>query len=131
VVPPVPRVTAIRSAAHSDEGYDRIVFDFVSVLPGYDIRYVDTVIADGSGLPVNVPGRRYLKVTFRPAQAHDDSGAGVPRSMTLDLPMLKAYAITGDFEGVLTVVLGLDDQVGFRIVELPGTPGRIALDVAA
>lgn len=127
----MPRVTAIRSGAHSDEGYDRIVFDFVSVLPGYDIRYVDTVIADGSGLPVSVPGRRYLKVTFRPAQAHDDSGVGVPRSMTLGLPMLKAYAITGDFEGVLTVVLGLDDQVGFRIVELPGIPGRIAIDVAA
>lgn len=131
-VPPVPRLTAIRSAAHSDEGYDRVVFDFVSVLPGYDIRYVDVVIADGSGLPVTVPGRSHLKITFRPAQAHDDSGGGqVERSMTLGLPMLKAYAITGDFEGVLTVVLGLDDVVGFRVTELPGTPGRIAIDVAA
>jgi hypothetical protein len=51
--------------------------------------------------------------------------------MTLGLPMLKAYAITGDFEGVLTVVLGLDAVVGFRVVELPGAPGRIAVDVAS
>ena len=129
-VPPVPRLTAIRSAAHSDEGYDRVVFDFVSVLPGYDIRYVDVITADGSGLPVTVPGRYHLKVTFRPAQAHDDEGGQVERSMTLGLRMLKAYAITGDFEGVLTVVLGLDGAVGFRVIELPGTPGRIAIDVA-
>lgn len=131
-VPPVPRLTGIRSAQHSDEGYDRVVFDFVSVLPGYQIRYVDTVIAEGSGLPVTVPGRRFLQIVFRPAQAHDDSGGqAVPRSMTLGYPMLKAYAITGDFEGVLTVVLGLDDTVGFRVIELPGTPGRISIDVAS
>jgi hypothetical protein len=130
-VPPVPRMTAIRSAGHPDERYDRVVFDFVSVLPGYDIRYVDVVTADGSGLPVTVPGRYHLRLTFRPAQAHDEQGGGPERSMTLGLPMLKAYAITGDFEGVLTIVLGLDGAVGFRVVELPGTPGRIALDVAA
>jgi hypothetical protein len=130
-VPPVPRLTAIRSGQHSDEGYDRVVFDFVSVLPGYDVRYVDTVTADGSGQPVTVPGQRHLKIVFRPTQAHDDSGGSqVARSATLDLPMLKAYAITGDFEGVVTVVLGLNQMAGFRIVELPGTPGRVAIDVA-
>jgi hypothetical protein len=130
-VPPVPQLTAIRSAQHSADGYDRVVFDFVSVLPGYDVRYVDSVTTEGTGVPVTVPGRRYLKVTFRPAQAHDDAGVGIARSATLDLPMLKAYAITGDFEGVLTVALGLDDDAGFRIIELPGGPGRIAIDVAS
>jgi hypothetical protein len=130
-VPPVPRLTAIRSAQHTADGYDRVVFDFVSTLPGYDIRYVDTVIADGSGLPVTVPGQRWLRIVFRPAQAHDDAGGQVARSATLDLPMLKAYAITGDFEGVLTVVLGLGGPAGYRVTELPGTPGRISIDVAS
>jgi hypothetical protein len=130
-VPPVPQLTGIRSAAHPDEGYDRVVFDFGSALPGYDIRYVDSVTAAGSGTPVSVAGHSYLKITFRPAQAHDESGGQVTRSMTLGLPMVKAYVITDDFEGVLTVVLGLERTVGFRVIELPGTPARVAVDVAA
>ena len=132
-VPPVPELLAIRTAAHSAEGYDRVTFDFRATLPGYEVRYVDKVIADGSGLPVDVPGRRHLQIVFRPAQAHNDSGqqAVTPRSATLDYPMMRAYAITGDYEGVLTVVLGLDDVVGFRVGELPGQPGRIYVDVAA
>jgi hypothetical protein len=132
-VPPVPRLIGIRSAAHPESGYDRITFDFESVLPGYEVRYVDQPIADGSGEPIAIAGRRYLQIVFRPAQAHDDSGTQsvTPRSATLDYPMLKAYAIAGDFEATLTVVLGLDDVVGFRLGELPGTPGRIYVDVAA
>jgi hypothetical protein len=123
----------IRSAAHPAEGYDRITFDFRSDLPGYEVKYVSQVIADGSGLPVDVPGRQHLQIIFRPAQAHDSSGtqAVTPRAMTLTYPMMRAYAITGDFEAVLTVVIGLDDVVGYRIGEIPGTPGRIYVDVAA
>jgi len=132
-VPPVPRLLRIRSAQHPDEGYDRITFDFEGTLPGFDVRYVAEAIADGSGEPVDVPGRRLLQIRFSPAQAHNDAGTEsvTPRSKTLNYPMMEAYAITGDFEGVVTVVIGLDDVVGFRIGELPGTPGRIYLDVAA
>jgi hypothetical protein len=129
-VPPVPVLTAIRAATHSGEGYDRIVFDFQGVLPGYEIRYVPEVRGDPSDLPVNVPGRGFLQVTFRPAQAHTDAGQATvtPRAQTLNYPMMKAYAIVGDFEAVLTIAIGLDDVVGFRVGEMPG---RIYLDVAA
>lgn len=132
-VPPVPRLLRIRSAPHTTEGFDRIVFDFEGVLPGYAARYVDEVIADASGEPVDVPGRRFLQLTFRPAQAHNDAGTEsvTPRSMELEYPMMEGYAIVGDFEATLTVVIGLDDVVGYRIGELPGTPGRIYVDVAA
>ncbi|HEX6869827.1 MAG TPA: hypothetical protein VF163_01905 [Micromonosporaceae bacterium] len=129
-VPPVPVLIGIRSAAH--DGYDRIVFDFDGRLPGYSVRYVSTVVADPSGKPVTVPGRQHLQIVFRPAQAHNDAGTStVARSRTLDYPMMRAYAITGDFEAVLTVTIGLDDVVGFRVGELPGNPARIYLDVAA
>lgn len=129
-VPPVPLLTGIRSAAHPDQGYDRIVFDFQGALPGYEVRYVDEVRGDPSDLPVYVPGRRFLQITFRPAQAHTD--AGVPtdaaRTGAFDYPMMRGYAISGDFEAVLTVAIGLDDVVGYRVGELPG---RIYVDVAA
>lgn len=132
-VPPVPVLLRIRSAAHRDQGYDRIVFDFTGPLPGYTVRYVDEVREDPSDLPVTVPGRRFLKIVFTPAQAHTDNGATTvtPRTDRFDHPMLRGYAMAGDFEGYVTVALGLDDVVGFRIGELPGTPARIYLDVAA
>jgi hypothetical protein len=128
-VPPVPVLTNIRSAAHTSEGYDRIVFDFQVTLPGYEVKYVSAVVEDGSGRTVTMPGRRFLQITMRPAQAHTDAGAATaPRAKTLNFPMLKAYAVVGDFEGVVTVALGLDDVVGFRVGELPG---RIYIDIAA
>ncbi len=129
-VPPVPVLTGIRSAAHQTEGFDRITFDFRGPLPGYEVRYVDKVVGGATGLPVTVPGRRWIAVTFRPAQAHEDNGTPtvVPLAKTLDHPMLRAYAIVDDFEAVLTVALGLDDVVAFRVGELPG---RVYVDVAA
>jgi hypothetical protein len=132
-VPPVPQLLRIRSAAHPDEGYDRIVFDFPGALPGYTVRYVDEVREDPSDRLVNMPGRRFLLIVFTPAQAHTDEGEALvsPRRKTLDYPMMRGYVLVGDFEGYVSVAIGLDDVVGYRVGELPGQPGRIYLDVAA
>jgi hypothetical protein len=128
-VPPVPMLVDIRTAAHP--GFDRIVFEFQGQLPGYDIRYVSQVIEDGSGETVQMPGRRFLLIRFEPTNAHDEAGHGTaPRSATVNLPMLRAYRMVGDFEAVVSVALGLDDTVGFRVGELSG-PNRVYLDVAA
>lgn len=129
-VPSLPVLTGIRSAAHPDEGYDRIVFDFRGPLPGYDVRYVPEARADGSGELVEVPGRRILLVVFQPAHAHEEDGTATvtERRAEFDHPMLRGYVLTGDFEAVTSIALGLDDVVGFRVGELPG---RIYIDVAA
>jgi hypothetical protein len=128
-VPPVPRIAGIRSGQHPEAGYDRVVLDIVGKVPGYHVAYVDQPIEDGSGRPASVPGRRFLQIRLEPAQAHTDAGVETrPRAMTVNYPMLEAWAITGDFEGVVTIVLGLDDVVGYRVGELPG---RIYIDVAA
>ena len=127
-VPPVPRVVGIRSATHA-AGYDRVTVDLSGGIPGYEVGYVDSPIAETSGEPVSMPGRRYLQIRLAPADAHDDSGKPtVGRARTLGLPMVEAYAVTSDVEGIVTIVLGLDDVVGFRVGELPG---RIYVDVAA
>lgn len=128
-VPPVPVVTGVRFAAHPAEGFDRIVFDVEGALPGYSVRYVDQVRADPSDRPVTVPGRRHLLVVLTPAQAHRDSGAATVSGVhQLGLPVLRSYAIVGDFEGYVSIAIGVDDVVGYRVAELPG---RIYLDVAA
>ena len=89
------RLIRIRSAPHPDEGYDRIVFDIDGELPGYTISYVDEVWQDGSGDLVEVPGRRYLLVTFFPAVSHSDDGQAVvltaqPRAGLSDDARLRA-----------------------------------------
>ena len=127
------QLTGIRTAAHPDEGYDRIVFDLAGEIPGYTVQYVDEVRQDGSGDLVEVPGRRYLLIRFNPAQAHTDAGEPLvsPRGRTLDHPMMRGYVLVGDFEGYVSVAIGLDDVVGFRVGELPGDPARVYIDVAA
>jgi hypothetical protein len=123
-VPPVPAMTAIRPAQHPECGYDRITFDVTGPLPGYRIEYVDAVIEDGSGKQVEVPGNRFLVITFTPTQAN---GLTSVRAQTLNYPMLTAYSVVGDFEGTVRVALGMARTTGVRVGELPG---RIYVDVA-
>jgi hypothetical protein len=126
--PPVPLVAAVRSATHPECGYDRFVLTFTGPVPSYYIRHVTQVLADPSGKPINLPGRSYLLITLRPAQAHTDSGAAtITRGVqTLDYPMLTGYALEGDFEGVINLALGLNETASFRAGELPG---RLYIDV--
>jgi peptidoglycan/xylan/chitin deacetylase (PgdA/CDA1 family) len=130
-VPPVPVVTGIRPGRHPECRYDRITFDFTGPAPAYEIRYVTAVTADGSGNPVTVPGggTRFLLITFHPAQGHTDTGTNtIPtKSAALGYQMLKGYAVTGDFEGHLSVALGLAGTVQVRAGELSG---RVYIDVA-
>jgi predicted small lipoprotein YifL len=129
-VPPVPVITAVRTAAHPECGYDRLVLDISGPVPGYTIAYAKSVTADPSGQAITVPGQRYLVLTLRPAKAHTGSGAATitPRARVLGYPMLKGYALAGDFEGVVTVALGLREATSIRVGQLPG---HLYLDVKA
>jgi hypothetical protein len=127
-VPPVPVITAVRTAQHPVCGFDRLVFDISGPVPGYTIRYVSQVTADPSGKSISVPGRRYLLLTLHQAQAHRGTGtATIPRSAQVLSPaMLAGWALAGDFEGVVTVAIGLNAATNIRVGELPG---RLYIDV--
>ena len=128
-VPPVPVLTGVRYAAHPGDGYDRIVFDIPGALPSYSVKYVGQVRADPSDRPVKVPGSRHLLVVLNPAQAHREDGAATVTGIHhVDLPVIKSYALVGDYEGYVSIAVGVDHAAGFRVGELPG---RIYLDVAA
>ena len=98
-------------------------------MPGYDIRYVKKVDNGSSGPAVVVPGRRYLLITIHPAQGHSPSGAStISRlSAATSYPMLRGYAVTGDFEGVLNIAVGMEKATAFRVGRLRG---RLYVDVA-
>jgi hypothetical protein len=127
VTRPVPTssvsvVTAVRTAAHPECGYDRLALDLTGAMPSYTIRQVTHVTADPSGKPVTLPGHSYLLITLRPAQGHAEGGAPtiVRFPQSLGYPVLRGYALVGDFEGVLTLAIGLDRAPSIRVGELPG-----------
>jgi hypothetical protein len=76
-----------------------------------------------------MPGTSHLVITLKPAQGHTDSGTlTLPTGVqTVSYPMLKSYAVSGDFEGVLSVALGLAGGNSYRVGE---AAGRIYVDVA-
>jgi hypothetical protein len=126
-VPGIPVLTAVRSAQHQECGYDRLVLDFTGSLPGYSIRFVSQVRADPSDRLIRLPGSHFLLITLRPAQMH--TSAGVPtmtdKVRVLGYPMLAGWAPAGDFEGYVTVAVGLAAKTQVRVGELPG---RIYID---
>jgi hypothetical protein len=126
-------LTAVRVARH--EGYDRVVFQFRTALPGYDIRYATRPVRqDGSGKVVAVQGAYVLRVRMSNALDADLSKPGAPRTyagairISPQTPEIAQVVRTGGFEGVLTWVVGVRDRVDFRVMMLHD-PARIVVDL--
>jgi len=121
-VPPTPVIKAVRAGKHLRCHFDRLVLDITVRNPGYHIQFVRQVIADPSGKTIKLPGRRFLLITLRPAQAHKSSGASTlpTKVQVLGLPMLKAWVLAGDFEGVVSIAVGLRAKTSIRVGELRG-----------
>ncbi len=115
-----------------DNCVDHVVFDFVAKgadLPGYTITYGNPPFtADGSGAPVAVPGNAFVKVRIAPGYGYDFVN-GKPtytgsKSITVSgANHVKSIVETGDFEGVLNWVIGLDSKRPFS-VQATATPQR-------
>lgn len=135
-VPPVPTLVDIRVGTHPDDGYDRVAFEFDS-LPGYRIGYQQQIVYDGSGEPVELAGDAFIQLVFNPAQAHDDDGNSTLSSppvepVSVGYPALEAYVLNGDFEGYVSVALGLTGELGFRVGHFSAQNGNeiVYIDVA-
>ncbi|AOT02219.1 AMIN-like domain-containing (lipo)protein [Arthrobacter sp. U41] len=125
---PLPALYAIGAGSHPAETppFDQMSFRFLGGFPSYDIEFVPELIADGSGLPVSMPGTgAILKVVFRGAQAHtaDGKASTITRApaATLGYPALTSYAQAGDFEGIVSYGIG----VGRPIDPVPETKVRV------
>ncbi len=130
--PPVVVLSDVRAAAHTD--YDRITFQFDGAArPAYRVQYITQaeVVGCGSGAPVPVTGNAFLQVHFTPAAAYNDQGTPTfgPRELQPGLPSILEAKQSCDFEADDTWVLGLSQEVDFRVIELDNPP-RIAVDVA-
>lgn len=137
---PLPLLVAVRAGDHPDENYSRITFAFRGGIPSYEVGYVRSVLAEGTGNPLPLPGNAFVRIRFTPAQAHDEQGrptVAVAPQTPLTFPTLRGYGFGGDFEGYLTFGLGLqvaansDQVLPVRIGELVRPDGShvVAIDV--
>ncbi|WP_089156039.1 AMIN-like domain-containing (lipo)protein [Micromonospora sp. NBS 11-29] len=114
---PVPVLVAVRVGDHPADGFSRITFAFRGPTPSYRVGYVPSVVTEGRGAPVDLPGEAYLSVRFEPAQAHDARGGGtadLPPAV-IGYPTLLGWAAAGDHEGHLSFGLGLRPPAGRRL----------------
>jgi hypothetical protein len=127
--PAAPVLTRITAAHHL--GYDRLVFQFSGGVPAQrSVSYVSRVIADPSGLPVNVTGSALLRVRFFAASGHDAQGHltyGAVRR-TFPLPGIIQVVNAGDFEAVLSFGVGLARAEPVHMFTMTG-PSRVVIDV--
>ncbi|HLM68704.1 MAG TPA: hypothetical protein VK358_14290 [Longimicrobium sp.] len=112
-------------------GFDRVVLEFAGAsVPGYRVEYVDGAHQCGSGDAVRTAGDGTLAITLRGTQAHDERGQATvsPRERRLQMPLIKEYEFSCDFEGVTQVVLGVATPNRYRVTELQN-PTRLIVDV--
>ncbi|HAP88692.1 MAG TPA: hypothetical protein DIT15_11140 [Arthrobacter bacterium] len=129
-------VTNVRTGQHYC--FDRMVVDLNGPVAGYTVRYVPTVVQDGSGLPIALRGGAFLQVTVN-APSYDANGNATynPANKT-ELANVAGYqtfrqvAYAGSFEGYTTLGLGVRARLPFRVFTLdgPGTGSRLVIDVA-
>jgi hypothetical protein len=109
--------------------FDRFVVRARFATPGYAVRYVKRIVADGSGEPVPLRGTKRIRVIVRNARGHTQGGTNLlPAVRTPLCPNLRQVKTAGDFEGVVTFGLGLRRKTGFRVFRLTA-PTRIVIDV--
>ena len=120
------------------EGFDRIVFRFRNHVPGHRVRYAEGPFSeDGSGNPVAVEGDAFLEVRMEQASGFDvETGEGELvykgpkrlRGADAGTSVIREAVRTGDFEALLTWIVGLSDRVDFRVLIL-AEPPRLVVDV--
>jgi hypothetical protein len=125
----LPLLTGVRASHHP--GFDRIVFDFLGGVPANrSARYVPTLTADPSGIPITIAGQAILEVSFKDARGHKlDNTDTAPNRTVFALPNVITAVQSGDgFENVISYGIGLASRQPFRISTL-SNPSRVVLDI--
>ncbi len=127
---PPALLTDVQVGAH--DGFERIVFRFgkFDTVPGYTVAHASGPFTqDGSGQPVAVAGSGHIAVRLN-AAAHSEAGqttyTGSKRIQGHG--SVTEVVMLGDFEGVVSWVIGTTNEKPFRVFTLED-PARVVVDV--
>jgi hypothetical protein len=129
--PRTAHLAAVRLGPH--DGYDRLVLEFTDLVPGYTIGYRPLPVQhDASGEDIPLPGAEAaMRISLMSATAAGWSTGertyfGSP-TVTADTTVVTEAKAAGDFEAVLTWVVGTRSKAPFRVDVLDGPP-RLVVD---
>ena len=126
------QIVDVRVGTHP--GYDRVVFEFADGLPEISLdRATPPFTQDASGLPIDVEGTSFLRLTMRGGTKQTEDGTSSydgPTDFDPAFPMLVDLTEGGDFEAQSTWYLGLNGEACPRVILLTedGAP-RLVIDV--
>lgn len=132
--PSAGQITGVRAAPH--DCYDRLVLDIDAPLAGYDVRYVDQVIGEGSGKPLGyLAGGAYLRVVaWATTDPHSTWPWPAGRNL-IDPARFQTFeqvsAVTAFGGPATTFGVGVRARLPFRVFVLqgPGDGSRLVVDV--
>ncbi|MDP9251082.1 MAG: hypothetical protein M3O78_06915 [Chloroflexota bacterium] len=124
------QITGIRVGTHQD--YDRIAFEFDGGIPRYQVEVATPPFyADPSGLPLEISGSAFWKITFvGGTRTKPDGGSSYagPTNFVPGFDALVQLKEGGDFEALSTWYVGLADTSCIRVLTLSG-PARLVIDI--
>jgi len=129
---PRANITDVRVGTHAN--YDRVVFEFEQGLPEITLdRASPPFTQDASGLPIEVEGTSFLRLTMRGGTKQTEEGTSSydgPTDFDPGFATLVDLIEGGDFEAQSTWYLGLGAEACVRVILLTddGAP-RLVIDV--
>jgi Protein of unknown function (DUF4232) len=121
----------IRTGQHGS--FERLVLEFTAPYGAVKVGYVPVVRQDPSNRIVPLQGRSFLQIVIHAGVARYAATPITPyqgpSTVTPRYPTLRQVSISGDFEAVLSVGVGLSRTAGYQVQRL-STPDRLVLDIA-
>src|SRR4051794_15345337 len=88
--------------------FDRFVVRGRLAAPGYDVRYVNRIVADGSGKTISLLGTKRIRIVIRQARGHTSAGANLlPSVITPLCSNLRQVKQARHYHGAVSFGLGL------------------------
>lgn len=133
------QIADVRSGEHAC--FDRLVIDLNSAgkdRPGFDVRYVRRVVADGSGKPVPLRGGARLQIVVNASVLDEERNYTYRPEKWRELVNVDGYqtfrqvAFASSFEGQTIIGLGVRARLPMRVFRLSSADGghRVVVDVA-